>query len=520
MTNATDTQKSGILIALSLLFLTIAYRFAASDLFAAWQTDEYSHGIIIPFIAILIGWHKLTEKRPAIASSWWGITTLAAAGVFMLIAELAAFQTAAHYGFIIALTGISLAFLGKATTKLLAPALIYLFFAVPLPNLLYSTLSQDLQLISSTIGVAFLELVGVAVYQDGNVIDLGGYKLQVVEACSGLRYLFPLMSFGYLMAYLLKDKTWKRVILLLSPIPITIFMNSLRIAVIGVTVNWWGQEMAEGFIHEFEGWVVFLICILILLGEIMMLLRIGSKGYFNYEIFGLAHGALFSSPLKTDNKGISACGITALLCLVFGMGIIKERTQVIPPHPAFSTFPITLDTWTGKQKKLERDVLDGLQLSDYVLADYASDNEKSAVNFYIAYYDTQRVGSSTHSPSSCIPGGGWQIKERSVKTIPLANNDSVTVSRFLIKKNNVSQLVYFWFNERGRNVTETTYAKWYLLVDSITMHRTDGALIRLVTQLTNGESAEDAEKRLTRFLSVAYPLTKTFIPGSSISNNQ
>ena len=165
-------------------------------------------------------------------------------------------------------------------------------------------------------------------------------------------------------------------------------------------------------------------------------------------------------------------------------------------------------------------MLDGLQLSDYVLADYASDNEKSAVNFYIAYYDTQRVGSSTHSPSSCIPGGGWQIKERSVKTIPLANNDSVTVSRFLIKKNNVSQLVYFWFNERGRNVTETTYAKWYLLVDSITMHRTDGALIRLVTQLTNGESAEDAEKRLTRFLSVAYPLTKTFIPGSSISNNQ
>ena len=365
----------------------------------------------------------------------------------------------------------------------------------------------------------FLDLVGVSVFQDGNIIDLGSYKLQVVEACNGLRYLFPLISFGYLMAYLLKDKMWKRLVLLFSAIPITIFMNSLRIAVIGVTVNVWGIEMADGLIHDFEGWVVFLICVMILLGEVMLLLKIGTRGYFNYEVFGMAQGSLFSSPLKISPQSLSAFALIASLFMIFGTGIIKERMEVIPEHTPFSAFPAEINGWKAKPKLLEPDVLAGLLLSDYVLADYSKANEKNPVNFYIAYYGSQRVGSSTHSPSSCIPGGGWQIKERAVKTLSLVENKTLNVSRFLIKKNNVTQVVYFWFDERGRNITETSYAKWYMLVDSITMHRTDGALVRLVTQVAEGETVDDAEKRLHDFLSVSLPVIKTFIPGSSLTNN-
>jgi len=510
-------QKNCLFLAMGCIaFIVSAYWHDGSDLMAAWQTEEYSHGMVIPLIAVLLAWHRLTEVRPAIQPSWWGLLFLGISGILFLVAALAAFQTAAHYGFILALSGISIAFLGTKATKVITPALIYLFFAVPLPHLVYTTLSQDLQLFSSTMGVWFLDLVGISVYQEGNIIDLGGYKLQVVEACSGLRYLFPLISFSYLMAYLLEDKAWKRLIVFLSAIPITVFMNSLRIGIIGVTVNWWGIEMAEGFIHEFEGWVVFMICVLILLGEVMLLLKVGTGGRFHYEVFGPAHGSLFSSQLELTTPVIAATSMSAVLCVVFGMGIVNQREQVIPQHPPFSTFPKTLESWNGKQLTLEPDVLVGLQLSDYVLADYTSESEKSPVNFYIAYYDTQRVGSATHSPSSCIPGGGWQIADRSVQTIALPDNKSVTVSRFLIKQANVTQLVYFWFDERGRDITETSYAKWYMLVDSITMHRTDGALVRLVTPVANGENEADAEKRLQQFLSLAYPSIKTFIPGSSL----
>ena len=149
----------------------------------------------------------------------------------------------------------------------MAPAFVYLIFAIPLPHLFQADLSQGLQLLSSTIGVWPLDVMGIPVFQEGNVIDLGGYRLQVVEACSGLRYLFPLMSFGYLVAFLLQDRMWKRILIFLSTIPISICLNSLRITIIGITVDLWGPKMAEGFIHAFEGWVIFLICLVLLMLE-------------------------------------------------------------------------------------------------------------------------------------------------------------------------------------------------------------------------------------------------------------
>ena len=111
-----------------------------------------------------------------------------------------------------------------------------------------------------------MRLFGVSVYLEGNVIDLGVYKLQVAEACDGLRYLFPLMTIGFLIAYFFKATFWKRALLFLSSIPITILMNSFRVGTIGVMVEHWGVRMAEGFLHEFQGWMVFMAS-----GALMML---------------------------------------------------------------------------------------------------------------------------------------------------------------------------------------------------------------------------------------------------------
>ena len=102
------------------------------------------------------------------------------------------------------------------------------------------------------------------VFLDGNVIDLGVYKLMVAEACSGLRYLFPIMSFTYVFAVLYRGPRWHKAVLLLSAVPIAVLMNSFRIGVIGILVDRYGIAQAEGFLHVFEGWVVFLTCIGIL----------------------------------------------------------------------------------------------------------------------------------------------------------------------------------------------------------------------------------------------------------------
>ena len=108
---------------------------------------------------------------------------------------------------------------------------------LPLPQVLYWKLSIFLQGVSSVIGVWFVQLAGIPVFLDGNVIDLGVYKLQVAEACSGLRYLFPILSFSYLFSILYRGPIWHKAVLLLSAAPLTVLMNSVRIGVIGILVN-------------------------------------------------------------------------------------------------------------------------------------------------------------------------------------------------------------------------------------------------------------------------------------------
>src|SRR5581483_7395009 len=140
----------------------------------------------------------------------------------------------------------------------------FLIFAIPLPYFINAGVSLELQLVSSRLGVAFIRLFDVPVYLEGNLIDLGTYKLQVVEACSGLRYLFPLFSLSFLAAYLFQAPIWQRVLVLLSSIPITVAMNGFRIGIVGLTMDRWGPRMADGALHFFEGWIIFIASALVL----------------------------------------------------------------------------------------------------------------------------------------------------------------------------------------------------------------------------------------------------------------
>jgi exosortase D (VPLPA-CTERM-specific) len=498
--------------AASLLLILFSERAALADLFAAWQTEEYSHGFLIPFVALLLAWHRLAETKLFRYPSWLSIACLAITAALLLLAQLSAFLMAAEYGLIIALVGFSLAFLGRRATAIMAPAFVYLIFAVPLPHLVEALLSQKMQLLSSGLGVAVLDLIGVPVYQEGNVIDLGGYRLQVAEACNGLRYLFPLLSFGYLVAYLLKDRLWKRLVIFLSAVPIAIGLNALRIALVGVTVDLWGGAMAEGFIHAFEGWAVFLVCVALLMGEAWLLQRIGAPGRFRYEYLGPAGKQLFGGAANVKGPRLAFLIGTILLALFSGMN--GQRDEIIPYHPPLTSFPLTLGEWRGTESHLAPDILAALQLSDYWIADYARPHDAAPVDLYIAYYERQKIGAATHTPSNCMPGGGWQIDQRGTEDVRLPSGTAIALTRLLIKRGEDTELVYYWFDERGRDMTETPIAKWYLLRDSIAMHRSDGAVIRLVTPLTQGESAAAAEGRLNDFLGLAYPEIQAFIPGA------
>ena len=203
--------------------------FDSLNVMVSWwsEREEYSHGFLIPVIAAYLVWQRSDTLREMEFSGSWGGVILAGVGLlFYLVGELATVYTVIQYAFVLFVLGLAWATLGTRAFKVIAVPLCLLFFMVPFPNFIYNSLSSQLQLLSSEIGVMVIRAFGIGVFLEGNVIDLGSYKLQVIEACNGLRYLFPLMTLGVIVAYFYHAALWKRVLIFVSTVPITILMNS------------------------------------------------------------------------------------------------------------------------------------------------------------------------------------------------------------------------------------------------------------------------------------------------------
>lgn len=521
-TKTTEKQPKSklLLLILGAGLLLLAFWGGLENLVERWiQREEYSHGFFIPLITAMFLWHRKEAILQSIGKpSFAGLLLIAFAILLLLVGEFSALFILIHGGFVIALMGLVLAYGGWSLLKVTFLPLALLVFAIPMPYFIDAQLTWGLQLISSQIGTEILRLFGVSVYLEGNVIDLGIYKLQVVEACSGLNYLYPLLSLGFLAAYLFSAPLWQRAIIFLSTIPITVFMNSFRIAVIGVLVERWGTEMAEGFLHFFEGWVIFIGCAILLLGEIWLFDRLGRKR---------ALGDLLIvpevSPVKPKNTNISQskrlpvvtfAAVALIAVSAISVFLVGDRVEEQMPRKDLKSFPLLVGEWRAREDFLPSIVENKLQVDDYVLADYLNE-EKDWLNFYIAYYESQRKGVSPHSPRVCIPGGGWLITSLEEVIINEPGYDPFPVNRIVIELEGQRQLGYYWFEQRGRRIASEYWMKWYLLLDSLTLNRTDGALVRVMTSLRKDEEIEVAEKRVQEFLKNVLPVIPSYVPGKS-----
>jgi len=481
-----------------------------------WELqEEYSHGYLIPLVSLFILW----EKRFQIAASyqgysWWGLPIIVLALIILLIGEVSALYMLIHYSFILLLFGLSLAFLGSAT-RFTWVAIALLGFAVPLPYFIEVILTSKLQLISSQLGVEIIRLCRIPVFLSGNIIDLGNYQLQVVEACSGLRYLFPLMSLGFIGAYLYQASFWKRAVLFLSTVPITIFMNSLRIAITGILVDNWGTEMAEGFLHDFEGWLIFMACGGLLLLEVLLMelltTRLSVRQAFAVPVSVSAeqYSSQDSTPLQFSKP--LAVTIPLLLVALAGVGSLDNREEDTTfKKTELISFPLNFDQWFGVEDRIEADVAKKLGFTEYVMINYQNQQHRP-VNFYVAYYASQRKGVSPHSPKVCIPGGGWEIAKFSRTKV-----DEMPVNRVLIRKGTQDQIVYYWFEERGTPIANEYLKKWMLFKDALFLNRTDGSLVRVTTPVMSDETLEDADLRAQEFIRISRNQLIQLLPASNL----
>lgn len=517
-----------LLVPFVLLFLL--YHESLAHLVDMWMKDEnYSHGMFVPVISAYLIWeNRHVLSQTPVQGTWWGFPLLVLGLAVFFLGELSTLFIILHLSFWITLVAMTVSFLGTSGLKVIGFPMFYLLTMFPLPNYLTQVLSGKLQVISSQLGVGCLQLVGVTAFREGNVIDLGPIQLQVVEACSGLRYLFPLMSLALLCAYLFKDRPWKRITLFLSSIPISILLNGLRIGMIGVLVDYFGQGLAEGFYHFFEGWVIFLASLAILIVEMLVLSRIGKTGSSRSFLtqFQIHSDSRPDGPRDIHRKKtirasrLSPSYVLSIVLLVpvlVAAMQIRVSEEVIPPRTPFLDFPMKVKDWNGKTYPMEPGYIEALRFDDYILADFEQTNAKtSPVNFYVAYYHSQKKGQSVHSPRTCIPGGGWEITSLTEKAIPYAGKNGTqntfSVNRAIIQKGEHTQLVYYWFQQRGRLLTNEYLVKWFIFWDAMNKNRTDGALVRLTTLVPPGQTEIEAEKSLLDFTQLVQPHLDEYVP--------
>jgi exosortase D (VPLPA-CTERM-specific) len=508
-----------VLFAAVLILLGVACYNELARMVDAWETmEEYSFGYFVPVVTLYLLWQKRGELAATpFQGSWWGSAVVLGALALGAIGRIASTEIIVQYAFCLALMGLVIAYAGWRGFKIMAMPLLILMFMVPAPRYLMIDLSQAMQLWSSKIGVGVIRQFGISVYLEGNVIDLGAMKLQVVDACSGLRYLFPLATIGFIAAYLFRVALWKRALVFLSTLPITLLMNSLRIGLIGITVEYFGKSMAEGILHDFEGWVVFMLCTAILIVEMAVLARIGADRTTLSKVFVVESVAIKrDSPAEERAVGPAFFVAFGLVTVAAFISLaMPQRAHEAPARQMFDRFPMHLEGWNGRPDRLDRDVVDALQFDDYIIADYVDQPNALPVNFYSAYYaDQGRNGVKPHSPRGCIPAGGWEIKDSSVRTLNSVQfvGQPLNVNRFVIEKGDSRQLVYYWFQERGRNTVDEHFIKLEIFWDAVTRNRTDGALVRLIARLAPGESLDLADQRLERFARLAVPALTPFVP--------
>jgi exosortase len=255
--------------------LILCYAPVLARLVKQWNEDEdMGHGFFVPVIAAYIAWQKRDELfAGTLRPNRLGLALVLLGAVQLYIGTLGAELFLSRTAILETLTGMVLFLGGFYALKVLAFPLFLLVFMVPIPGVIYNQITFPLQLFASQVAAAALELIGIPVLRDGNVLELASQKLSVVEACSGIRSLLSLSFLSLVYAWFFDSRPWMRAALLFATVPIAILANAGRVTVTGI-MSEWNPELAHGTAHTASGWVIFMIALVMLIVTHQLISRV------------------------------------------------------------------------------------------------------------------------------------------------------------------------------------------------------------------------------------------------------
>lgn len=524
------------LIAFALAFL---YASVLAKLGLDWWTDEnYSHGLLVPFVIGFIVWMEFDELRKAAGEPRFrvGAAIVLFALLMLLGGTLGAELFAQRVSLVVILVGVVVYFFGARILQLLVVPFVLLLLSIPIPQIIFNKIAFPLQIYASQMAIWGIRLFEVPTIRKGNVIEIlpsGATQviaLEVVEACSGIRSLMTLMTLGLILAYFTREKRhdagsgwfvclksfdfWRAVLLMISAVPIAVLTNAARVTATGVLTYHYGKKATEGFWHDLSGWLVYIVALILLIGINFVLKKIQLGGA----------RAQRETPVKSDESAVfkthHASPIThhtvlfLTVALLLGGVLInwfQQRGEVSVARKPLAELPVKLGDWRqrGSEIRFSEQTESVLGTSDYTMREYALPNGRTA-NLYVGYYASQRTGATYHSPQNCLPGSGWVMKEPEIIEITTPSGKTFTANRYRLENGVYNEIMIYWYQGRGRAEASEYLDKINTVWDSVLRRRSDGAMIRIMTPA--GGSEEQASKAAVNLSAQIADEISTFVP--------
>lgn len=508
-------KKPWLKAALLLIVFMVAYWVPLKAMAMTWlNNDDYSYGFIIPFTSAYLLWEKRNcLKEIPVNSSWCVLPGLV---LFVLLSIYGILGSSGNISMpaipILIILFVAFCF-GIEIVKRLTMPLGFLVFMVPVPSIIERYIGLRLNSIAYITGGEIIRFFGIPVNVCGNIIDMGLTQLQVVDACNGMRYIFALLAIGVVYAYFFEKITWKRIVAVLATIPIAILINSLRIGITGVLTDKYGAKIAEGFLHEFSGWVLFMVAFafLFLIGRFLSLFL--PRNPVNQATNN--NEKTQTVPLQKEHGNVNKAFFVSIMLLIV-VGFFSLSTAALPAvkiKGGLEAFPLQFSGWKGQFQVVNPEMVTASGAEE-AFSGFFVKSDTDVISLYIGYRSTVFLTNDNffHTPTVCLSSSGWNVIEDSthiITNVPFWGG--VTVAKMVIESLVEKELVYFWFQTKDKFTPYKAINRFHLAMHAIRRDNTYGIFIRLMVPIQVGESVEDAEIRMDQFIREMMPVLMEFL---------
>jgi exosortase D (VPLPA-CTERM-specific) len=494
------------------ILIAFSFSFCYAQVFAEmarqwWSISFYSYAFLIPVISAYLVWirrAKVFEVKPQ--AHYVGGSVLLVSGLSALvIGQAGSVLALQQISLMLTIPGMVLFLFGKALLKTVWLPIAFLWFMIPIWEVITNPLHFPFQSFSANLGVMFLQAVGIPVYQDGIFIHLPTITLEVARSCSGVNYLIAVLAISIPLATIFLNDVRRQIVLVVFAVTIAVLTNSLRVAAIGFLAYYDLSGDLHGPYHSLHGIIVSMVGYLAIFGGLWVLSKRQHRS-----------GSTPSSSARSEkrwkiewDKVKTSWGILIAVFLLIGVSRYVDRSEPVPLRQHLSEFSVGIAGWIGRDVALT----DKYSGTDQSLSRIYRTDSGEEVQLSVWYFESQTQGKELISPSTA------KLHSNSMRiNLSMGQQGEFEVNQIVMQEEERNpRLLLFWYDLNGRVVAGQYAAKFYTAWDSVVHGRTNGAMVLLAADLSSDDHQEKARALATlkEFASKLYPVLNLYLPHSA-----